>query len=403
MKHLNFLFILAFALAMTTFLASCGDDDKKEIPDPSTTELLVTELDEAPDMDGDIDGLWKYVQKLEGTTEVPDLAARGTWLYSDGEGVEENLGLFAPFSGDTQDFTMRAGYFGDDIYFLLEWDDDDDSKDRQSWYFDDGAKKWTQEHKYANALNDKFYEDKFAFLFPIGDVAGFNSATCYATCHQNLALEKDKDKHTRHYLTGQNDVVDMWHWKRVRGTYNDKVDDQRMVYAEATGSSANGRGGDEGDGQSGYSDNKQTLTITGTSDDVSVPKYIIPGQTNYFWIGENELGSTAKLITAVDADGVLTYDGGTIDPANGGFEQGVGNMRVPSVTTRDFLGNRADISIKTKFTGSGWVAELKRKLNTGDPQDVVFSVGQELAFGFATFDNAAIAHAIKPGLVLKVE
>ena len=54
-------------------------------------------------------------------------------------------------------------------------------------------------------------------------------------------------------------------------------------------------------------------------------------------------------------------------------------------------------------TGTGWVAEFTRKLNTNDPWDVVFDPAAELPFGLAIFDNAAIAHAIKPNLNMKFE
>ena len=116
-----------------------------------------------------------------------------------------------------------------------------------------------------------------------------------------------------------------------------------------------------------------------------------------------DLGTVAKEVTAVDENGVLSYEGGTIDPADGGYEQSTGAKRFPSILTRDFTGARADITIKVQHTGSGWIAELTRKLNTGDADDAVFNPAEELPFGFATFNNAAIAHSIKPGLVLKFE
>ncbi len=404
-KYLILLVVFAIFGAVAS---SCNkDDDPVDDPPPvdpgsSTTELLVKKFSAAPTLDGTIDGMWGTVQKLTGTTEVPTLAARGTYLNSDGAGVEETLGLFAPYSGEKYDFTMRAGYYGDDIYFLLEWADDEDSKDRQSWYFDPSDKLWKGEHKYANAANDKFYEDKFAFLFPIGDVTGFNASTCYATCHQNLTIVNAKDKHSRHYLTVDGEKIDMWHWKRVRGTYLGQVDDQMMTYDDpAKQSAANGRHGDA-TGEGGYSNNSQTLTITGTSTDVSVPLYVIPGETGYYWIDKDQISNgTAVLITEVDANGVLTYVGGTINPANGGFEQGTGNMRIPSVTTKPFTLGRGDISIKAVYTGTGWICEFTRKLDTGDDDDVVFDITKEYPFGFAIFNNAAIAHAIKPNLMMK--
>ncbi len=399
MKRINYLLVILFVAGMFT---ACTED----LPDAgsSTTDLLVKKFDAAPAMDGSVEDMWEGAQKLIGSTKVPDLSARGTYLNSDGEGTEESLGLFEPYSGEEYDFTMRAGYYDDEIYFLLEWDDEEDSKDRQSWYFDTDDMLWKGEHKYANHADDKFYEDKFAFLFPIGDVEGFEAGTCYATCHTSTPVAAAKDKHTRHYLNNEGEKVDMWHWKRVRGTYRGQVDDQKMLYADAAkGSSANGRTGDA-TGSSGYSNNSQTLAITGSDVEVSVPLYIFPNESDYYWISQDDIDNgNAKMITAVDENGVLTYEGGTINPADGGYEQGSGLKRFPSVTTKPFTLGRGDISISANFTGSGWVCEFTRKMNTGDEDDVVFDVNQELPFGFAIFNNAAIAHGVKAGLTLKFE
>ncbi len=379
------------------------------IKEASDSDLMVTQFASAPILDGQIDDMWITAQKLVSSTTVPsNKGARMTYYNADGLG-EEALDIFEGYEGEESNFTMRSGIYGEDIYFLIEWEDDADSKDRQSWYFDAATKRWMGEHKYANAADDKFYEDKFSFIFPIGTVDGFDNETCYASCHSVSSIEKTGDKHTRHYLKTDGQKIDMWHWKRVRGTHNDRVDDQRIQYVAAPHtSSSNGRGGDPDSGggaRSGYSNNSQTLMITGTTTEVSVPKYVVPDGTDYYWIPEAQLGVEAKLVTAVDADGILTYDGGTIDPTgDAGYDQGTGSKRFPSILTRDFLGERADITIKASHTGTGWVAELTRKLDTGDPWDVVFdATAEQLRFGFAIFDNAAIAHGIKPGLTMKFE
>ena len=132
--------------------------------------------------------------------------------------------------------------------------------------------------------------------------------------------------------------------------------------------------------------------------------YIIPDKTDYYWISQDDIDDgTAKMVTAVDNFGVLTYDGGTIDPSTGGYEQGTGVKRFPSVTTRAFTLGRADIDIRAIHTGTGWVCEFTRKLDTGDEDDVVFNIEEEIAFGLAIFNNAAIAHAVKPNLNMKFE
>ena len=372
----------------------------------SDTDLLVTQFASAPVFDGEIDDMWNTAQQLVSSVVVPsNLGNRNTYYNEDGIG-EDALDIFEAYEGEENAFTMRAGTFGSDIYFLIEWDDAEDSKDRQSWYFDDVAKRWKGQHKYANDVNDKYYEDKFAFLFPIGTVDNFSASTCYATCHSSGGvITNPKDKHTRHYLKTDGQKIDMWHWKRVRDTYLGQVDDQKIVFKpEPWTSSSNGRSGDA-TGSGGYANNAQDLTITGTADVVSVPKYVIPGATDYFWIDPDQIADgTAKLITEVDENGVLTLDdASTIDPADGGFEDGTGNKRMPSILTSEFTEGRGDISIKYMHTGTGWVCEVKRALNTGDADDVVFAPATDLDFGFAIFNNAAIGHAIKPGLKLKWE
>ncbi|RLD75847.1 MAG: hypothetical protein DRJ10_14565 [Bacteroidetes bacterium] len=404
-KYFIYLTTVVFFGAVLT-MSSCNNDDDDTPIDPgeSATELLVKKFDAAPSMDGEIDDIWGTAQRLTTSAQVPSGLGNRMTYYNAVDLGEETLDIFEAYEGETENFTMRSGYVGSDIYFLIEWADAVDSKDRQSWYFDSSSQRWRGEHKYANKADDKFYEDKFSFLFPIGEVDNFAASTCYATCHTVSSINNTKDKHTRHYLKGSGQKVDMWHWKRVRGTHNDRIDDQRMTYKEGPyTSSTNGRSGDE-DGQSGYSNNSQTLMMTGTEVEVNVPLYVVFNGTDYYWIPEAQLDNEAKKVIAVALNGTLTLDGGeTINPNDGGYEQGVGAKRIPSILTRDFTGGRADLEIKAVHTGTGWVCEVKRKLNTGDVDDVVFDVTKEFPFGFAIFNNAAIAHAIKPGLLMKFE
>jgi len=76
---------------------------------------------------------------------------------------------------------------------------------------------------------------------------------------------------------------------------------------------------------------------------------------------------------------------------------------MPSITTTAFVGSRGDITCGQTYTGNGWILEFKRKLDTGHSDDVAFDTTQEYPFGLGIFDNAAIAHAIKPFLNLKFE
>ena len=108
-------------------------------------------------------------------------------------------------------------------------------------------------------------------------------------------------------------------------------------------------------------------------------------------------------------DGTLTLsDGSTINPnlEVSNYAKGVGQKRVPSITINAGgagADGRSDTQVRAKHVGKGWQIEIKRKLNTGDPTDAVFVVGEEIAFGLSIFNNAAIAHGMSNFKTMKIE
>ncbi len=385
--------ILLFALVLMTisgYFISCTHEDEPTPtgPDPSL-QLIAKKTSTVPVIDGQIDGLWDNASGINFTTEV----------------VDPGNQVFKGYVSDKYYITLRALYDADNIYFLAEWNDLTKDLNRDTWYFDPAVKIWKQESnkpafdESGIKTREAFYEDKLAMLFNVSNsVEGWNSKTCYASCHTSLTPDQGL---ARHYTTG-NERIDMWHWKGTRTNINSQFDDQYQ-----NDDFPNGRHGDSKTG-GGYTDNIQTLN-NGTAV-VTVPKYFIPGRTYYYWITQAEIDAgTAKEITAVDADGILTYAGGTVDPnTDTDFQRDgatTGSKGMPSIYTAPFVGSRGDITSVGVHTGSGWVLEYKRALKTGDTegQDVDFSSLQDQYFGLSVFDNAAIAHSIKPGLLLTFE
>lgn len=375
---------------------SCTHDDQvldiytPSGPSVSDKELVSQKTTAAPTIDGTVESAWDNLPRLVARTVVPD----------PGDNV------FRGYVGDAYTVTMRSMYDNENIYFLIEWDDPTHSLDRNTWYFDPATKKWAQEsgapvyNAQGVKTRDAFYEDKFAILWNINNsVTNWNSTTCYSSCHTGLG---QPNGYARHYTNSATERIDMWHWKLVRENAVGTMDDQ---YQDNT--QPNGRKSDPKISGS-YTDNVQTLTVASTGAAVKVPKYFIPGRDFYYWITKAEIDAgTAKLITAVDANGVLTYDGGTLDPnGNTDFQRigaGVGPKGIPSIYTERVTGNRGDISATGFYNGSGWTFEVKRKLNTGDTDnvDVNFADLSDQYFGIGVFENAQIAHAIKTNLVLK--
>lgn len=392
LRNLLFLMVVLTVGGIVVTHTACKKEETPAVvvpPGTSTTELLSLKLTTAPTMDGSIDAAWNACDKLTGVATVPDLAND-----------------FAFYTGESYNFTMRSMYDASNIYFLVEYADPKKSLDRQSWYFDATDKLWKQQNKKPKTTGDKFYEDKFAFLWPTATAGNdWNAATCYSTCH---AVDKSKgyDTENKHYTNTASQVIDMWHYKGVRTGPSNQTDDQKMVFVAdpynptATEKKDGGRSSDASTG-GGVMDNVQTLN-NGTAD-VKVPKFIIPGSTNYYWINATDTSGIAKRVKSVDANGILTYDGGTIDPSQGGYEAVTGTKRVPSIINNGALGgSRGDLITYASHTGSGWIFEIKRTLTTTDNiNDIQYDIAKEYMFGFAIFENAAVGHGIMPNLKLK--
>jgi hypothetical protein len=415
MKTINKSLLLAFATIM--LFANCthdnepiciddGDGVSGEGPGFSTDTLLVKKFSTSPQFDGGIDDVWSEARPLKSTASVTNAGDRIITLNgsSNGDTSLEPTDLFDPYTGEGYKYSLRGGHDGEYLYLLFEWDDETDSRDRQSWYFDGVASKWKQENKYANHKNDKFYEDKFGMMFPIGNPEGFAGGTCTVTCHGGLTDPQSGEKVTRHYMKNENELADFWHWKRDRHALAEACDDGFVQWEEDEGkASANGRKNDEG-----ISPYSTSMKFTDETTELSGPKYVIPTRENYYWITQEEIDNgTAKAVTAIATNGVLTYDGGTVDP-NGdpSYSQGFGSKRMPSVIINPGgQGNdrRSEVQIKSRHTGSGWLLEIRRKLVTGDPTDAEFIVGESMSFGLAIFNNAAIGHGMSNFLTMKIE
>jgi Ethylbenzene dehydrogenase len=410
------LFSATFIIAL--FFMSCTHDDTPLIPvievdegvGESSDVLLVKKFSTAPVFDGEIDDVWAEARPLINRATVSSAGDRIIPLNSSSNGDVslEPVDLMDPYTGEQYKYSLRGGHDGEYFYLLFEWEDDTDSKDRQSWYFNPATQKWQGENKYANHKNDKFYEDKFSFMFGKkvnGQYAeGFEAGTCTITCHTSLSDPQPGQKTSRHYMSNAGELTDFWHWKRVRNVLSQSVDDGYVQYEEDEGmASANGRKTDEGDKMYG------TNSFTDPNTDLKGPKYIIPNATDTYWYTDTDISNgTAKLITGVAANGVLTYEGGTINPNDDlvAYSQGFGNKRFPSVYINPAGAgstNRTDTQVRAKHIGSGWQVEIKRKLNTGDPTDTAWEIGEEIPFALAIFNNAAIGHAQSPFLKLKIE
>ncbi len=400
--------VFSLLVGVIFVLSYCRQDD--QILGLDTTapgnELVSVKVTSAPGIDGTIDAIWDQATKLTVETKVPN---PGNYL-------------FAGYIGNTGNVSLRSLYDNENIYFLVEWDDPTASVVDRPWYFNPTTKAWAREDNKpvfntttGVMTREAFNEDKLGFLWNISTY-DFPAKTCYASCHLNVASIDPATGKTlpatggNHWTTNVNERIDMWHYHLMKDQPYDQLSDE---YQDWNNGAINGNGRKR-DSQVATTDgvvtNSQNLTITGKTTTMAVPKWVVPNATdrNFILVSETTSG-IAKLVTAVDSNGVLTYDGGIIDPNIGtDYQQigaGHGPKRIASSLISPMTGNRADITAKSIHTGSGWVIEIKRALKTGDKenQDVDFSSLEDQPFGIATFERADIAHALKPNLLLKFQ
>ena len=420
------------------FSQSCTMDDQvlETLSSNASSDLVSLKTTTAPTIDGTVDAVWENATKLNITSVVPD----------------PGNNMFSGYIGDSYNITMRSMYDDQYVYFLVEYPDNTKSVMSAPWYFDTKSMLWKQEptantYDASGVLTRQgFGEDKIAMLWNIDNsTAKFNTQSCYASCHifspyldyaQTPPAMKSNASSGNHYTNGMNEKIDMWWGHQNRGLAYNFMDDNYQDWAggpavtSLVGGSGNGRHFDDlvvsgasatwpfaptytSDASQGSISNRQTLKLDGTGASVTVPLWVIPNGTNVLTYLASDIAASGKArkVTAVSSTGVLTYDGGTIDPAADKEYQRTGDPVTGGVGTKCMPGNillpvlkgRADIPCTAVYTGKGWVWEYKRLLKTADvlKQDVNFSSLGDFPFGIAIWDKSNYQHAIKPGLALK--
>jgi len=420
------------------YVVSCTKKDQVILTNPapvSTSTLVSVKTATPPVIDGSVEAVWKNAPVLDITPTVPD----------------PGNGLFTGYNGQTYPATLQSMYDSQYIYFLAQWKDPEKSVFVATWYFDPVTKLWAQEPTSKTfdsngvVTRDGFGEDKFAMLFNIDNsTPKFISQTCYASCHiftpytnfsVTPAVEVSNAGNGNHYTNGASEKIDMWWGHLSRDLIFNQIDDDYQDWAggpaitNLTGGSGNGRHVDDlvVNGTSatwpygptytaaqpqGAVNNRQSLKLDGVGSKVTVPMWVIPDASNYYYVlaSDTLAGGKAVKITGVSSTGVLTYSGGSIDPNVGTDYQrtgdpvmgGDGPKCFPSYIASPLIGGRADITGAAIYTGSGWIVEYKRLLKTADvlKQDVDFSSLQDQPFGFAIWNKSNNQHGIQPYLLL---
>lgn len=78
--------------------------------------------------------------------------------------------------------------------------------------------------------------------------------------------------------------------------------------------------------------------------------------------------------------------------------------KLPQFEPQTPSGSAADVQARGVWADGKWTVEFKRKLNTGHPDDAVFSVGKAIEFAVAIFDETEHSdHDVSGKLILKLQ
>ncbi|MEI7430345.1 MAG: ethylbenzene dehydrogenase-related protein, partial [Betaproteobacteria bacterium] len=185
MKQITFFRTTALAIAATAFLA-CQ-------PALAADTLTAVKAASAPNLASlDKDPLWAKAKALK---------------------IELSNGAnFANGNGETE-ASLKALYTKDTLYMLIQYKDPTDSK-RRGPYQKQADGTWKKLVDPANKGGDDniYYEDKWAFIWPIDDsIKGFDRRGCAAMCH-----EGQTKPYGNKYTSKEGQLGDIWHMKGIR-------------------------------------------------------------------------------------------------------------------------------------------------------------------------------------------
>lgn len=314
-----------------------------------------------------------------------------------------------PISGKAPIVNLKAqaAYDDDYAYFRFQWRSDDPGANHTLWQFD--GTKWVKAGGPKPDVTKKgeapSYEDRLSILvtdttIPAydGSKATFSSAGCFVTCHDsmrampgepttaqvqahprlgNAGMKKSdirkyllitrnpgggagswdnlKDQQELLELQKQGLFLDLWQWRAARSNpVGYASDDWVFEYRN----SDKGKAPFTQPAEPTYAFDK---SVTGFS---AIPREKL-----------SEMGYRGALIVGKNSV--------PIDKA-GGFNNG---DVLPQYVLRDPDGSAADVMANSSYKDGVWTIELRRRLNTGNPDDKALAEGNTYDIGIAIHDD----------------
>ena len=310
----------------------------------------------------------------------------------------------------TKPLHVQAAYNDQDILFRFRFPSKNPGIHHDQLVYEDGE--WVRHGRSAvGRVPDGLYEDRLAFHIDDGAVRGFATQGCWAACHSDLRdpfmydaptadevqtntyfSEAIKKTDTRHYIpdSRQRDVwwdfawddisaehakvirtlrdggvfLDQWHWRAARGNAIGASDDMWVL---------DYRNGDAG--QSAYS--------TNWDGEAGQPKKMFDPDK----VGLAALSFDDVRNARIPFDGVSYLSDGTMKDYDPSYPWKEGDA-LPRRYLRAPEGSRSDISASGRWDDGWWTVELRRRLDTGNPDDKALRDRATYSLAFAFYTEA---------------
>jgi len=327
----------------------------------------------------------------------------------------------------TVNISVKAAFDNEHIYFRFQWDSKEPGVTHTLWRYD-GAKWVAWGGPKPDALKKGIppsYEDRLAILIgerdaiPAYDGAKvtFSQAGCFITCHNSMrAMPREPSRQTlnahpywgekgrrvgdiRKYLlltrTGQDEAgawdkvkspgeleklkkagkfLDLWQWRAAR-------------------SNPSGHAGDDYVFEYRLFDGGKNIFTTPNK-----PTWMYdPSKMGFAAIPEADLTKMLDKFPLVIGRNAIPFD------PKASFKEG---DILPQPVLQEPSGSVADVQANGVWENARWTVDLKRKLDTGNPDDRVLEPGKLYDIGFAVFEDKVSNrrhHVTLPPLTLGLE
>ena len=316
---------------------------------------------------------------VEAAPTLDGVADDAAWA----DAQETTVSVAGGFDNFGTDVKLKTVYSGDTVYFLMTYADTSESWFRSPWQKqEDGTWLKIKDPDDKGGDNNLYYEDKFAFIWPIDNsIKNFETAGCFTACH--AGENADTKPYGNKYTSAEGELGDIWHWKSVRNL--GQIDDQYLDWTtyDAEKSPEAGRKSDAKD-SGGYADNYASQPDPNDASKTVADK-ALPGFTSPSY--DPATGAPGYIL---DAEKVA-LDQAALDAI-------AASEYIPGIVKSAIVGDRGDIAAAWKWQDGMWTIEFSRKLDTGSETDVQFSdLAATYYFGVAVFDNAQVRHAFETG------